>query len=168
MKKYTAILVTLLCLLILTGCRGDSALDQMGDTLGLSVAEGTVKSGVDTHSGTQGDGCSFTEVRFSDDSLQQEIEQQDDWQTIPLSDTLTALVYGTGSRDDSIGPYLTDKDGNCLFPEITHGYYWFKDRQAESRDGEDSPELLERASLNVTMAMYDIDTRTLYYCELDT
>ena len=39
------------------------------------------------------------------------------------------------------------------------------DRHSDAGDGQN---LLERASLNVTLAVYDADSDTLYFCEMDT
>ena len=62
------------------------------------------------------------------------------------------------------GPYLTDEEGDLLVPEIREGWYRLIDRHAEAG----KTDLLSRASLNFTLALYDTDTDTLYYFEMDT
>ena len=53
-------------------------------------------------------------------------------------------------------------------PQIQNGYYYFVDRQAESEMQHSDAQLMERASLNFSIALYDVDTDTLYYIEVDT
>lgn len=52
-----------------------------------------------------------------------------------------------------------------LLPGIANGFYRLIDRHSDAGDGQN---LLERASLNVTLAVYDADSDTLYFCEMDT
>ena len=49
-------------------------------------------------------------------------------------------------------------------PEIRAGFYRLIDRHAQAGE----TDLLGRASLNFTLALYDTDTDTLYYFEMDT
>ena len=54
------------------------------------------------------------------------------------------------------------------FPDsqvAANGFYRLIDRHSDAGDGQN---LLERASLNVTLAVYDADSDTLYFCEMDT
>ena len=51
---------------------------------------------------------------------------------------------------------------------LKEGYYFIYDRHSESTEPFDSTEILERASLNFTAAIYDADTDRLYYVEVDT
>ena len=53
-------------------------------------------------------------------------------------------------------------------PQIQNGYYYFVDRQAESEMQHSDAQIMERASLNFSIALYDVDTDTLYYIEVDT
>ena len=86
---------------------------------------------------------------------------------------LPILVYGvteqTGTEETGItvyqtGPYVTDDDNDPLIPEIRAGFYRLIDRHAQAGE----TDLLGRASLNFTLALYDTDTDTLYFCEMDT
>ena len=52
-----------------------------------------------------------------------------------------------------------------ISPGIANGFYRLIDRHSDAGDGQN---LLERASLNVTLAVYDADSDTLYFCEMDT
>ena len=55
--------------------------------------------------------------------------------------------------------------GDPLLPGIANGFYRLIDRHSDAGDGQN---LLERASLNVTLAVCDADSDTLYFCEMDT
>ena len=61
---------------------------------------------------------------------------------------------------------MTDEEQEPLLPEVENGYYRLIDRQMEN--GFVTAAMLERASLNFTLGIYDTDTDTLYYCEMDT
>ena len=91
------------------------------------------------------------------------------WTPLPLDETAQALAYGVTREDGgevfSAGPYLTDDSGDPLLPGIANGFYRLIDRHSDAGDGQN---LLERASLNVTLAVYDADSDTLYFCEMDT
>ena len=89
------------------------------------------------------------------------------WSPFPPDDTVQALLYGWTEENaqeiTSIGPFLTDDNGDPLVPKITNGYYLLIDRQEET-----TTPLLSRPSLNFTLAVYDSDKDTLYYCKMDT
>ena len=59
---------------------------------------------------------------------------------------------------------MTDDDNDPLIPEIRAGFYRLIDRHAQAGE----TDLLSRASLNFTLALYDTNTNTLYFCEMDT
>ena len=67
------------------------------------------------------------------------------------------MVYQTG-------PYLTGEEWDPLVPEIREGYYRLIDRHAQAGESD----ILDRHSFNFTLALYDTETDTLYFCELDT
>lgn len=126
---------------------------------------------MDSHGGFHGDGKSYVEISFAHDqnnTLTEEIEQSEHWSKFPLSDILHTAVYGKKSPSEIIGPAVSIKAGESLFPNVTNGYYFFYDRHSESKDGNDETNLLNRSSVNFTIAIYDVDTKTLYYYELDT
>ena len=113
------------------------------------------------------------QLQFSDGEVLEQIEESGDWEAFPLDRTAQALVYGvteeTGTEETGItvfqtGPYLNDSDGNLLVPEIREGYYRLIDRHAQAGESD----ILDRHSFNFTLALYDTETDTLYFCELDT
>lgn len=161
MKRYG--LCALLCCL-LAGC-GSSAGDEISDALGISVPNAAILTQSDSHGGFFGDGVTFLAAEITDAETQAEITEN--WTPLPLSDTLTALAYGRETAEGQVGPFLSE-DGAPLFPAIQNGSYFFLDRHSEHTAGEDEAAVLERASLNFTLAIYDADTQTLYYAAMDT
>lgn len=155
-------------LLVSTGCAGgeEEAWKEAREVLGISEVGGTVISDEDSHGGFHGDGTSLLTVAFSDTSFLEAVESSEEWKVLPVDQTVQALLYGVSWEDGQIGPYLTDEEGNALIPAVQEGYYWLKDRQtSEEADG---LALLDRPSINCTVAVYDTKTNELYYATLDT
>lgn len=55
-----------------------------------------------------------------------------------------------------------------MIPEVENGYWFFYDRHCESMDLSSDASIHQRSSWNFTLAVYDADTKMLYYFELDT
>ena len=155
---------------VLVGSISSNEKSGISQATGIGVSDGQLVS-LESWGGFHGDGTSITVIRFSDDTVLGEIRQADNWRPLPLDETTQALVYGvSGSSADgsfacSAGPYLTDEDGACLIPPIETGYYWFLDRHGEAGENSD---ILSRASLNFSVALYDCGSDTLYFATLDT
>ena len=186
MKKLVSLLLALtLGAGILSGCQpavvaagsallvGSISSDEksgISQATGIDVTDGEMVS-LESETGFHGDGTSIAVIRFSDDTALRQIEDAADWRPLPLDETTQALVYGVSRASDdgafvwSDGPYLTDDEGACLIPSIETGYYWFLDRHDAA--GEDS-DILGRASLNFSVALYDSGSDTLYFATLDT
>jgi hypothetical protein len=174
MRKCSIFLSAVICtLLALTACGSSGAQDSVSaerrsrDTisaeLGIDVSTGKVCSSTDTHGGFHGDGVSCIALSFDDDHVLYQIKEHSAWSPFPLDETTQALVYGIESEAGSIGPFLNDGSGSLLVPGIENGYYILIDRH---RDQE--TDILSRASFNFTVGLYDTDSSTLYFCELDT
>lgn len=142
---------------------------RISSEIGVDISSGTISVHTDDHGGFHGDGMLYMEVQFSDDAVCTEIQNNTSWQTLPLSENLSILTYGRFTEGLTvISPYISDEDGNSLIPKITNGYYFFLDRHSESSDPTDDTNVLNRGSYNFTLAIYDSDTKTLYYVEFDT
>lgn len=171
LKKAFCVIFAVLLAGCFSACSSDSETDDISNTLGIDMTDGTVVSSEDTHDGFHGDGDTYTEISFDDDSgaaLADAMANNDDWRAFPLSDNLQAVVYGRVDGDTQYGPYITDDDGASIIPQIEHGYYYFYDRHSESSNPKDDTKLLNRYSMNFTIALYDTDNNELYYYELDT
>ena len=95
-----------------------------------------------------------------------QIKGNSSWKQLPVNYPVDALLYGTQSGSSFIGPYVTE-GGKKLFPKAETGYYYFKDRHTGA-GGQGNKDVVNRHSFNFTVALYDEDTQTLYYCEFDT
>ena len=165
------ILLTLLLLFTMTGCgveKKNSVLSDISKEIGVDVVAGEVISESDTHGGFHGDGDAVIVIQFTDTSFFDQIIDDEAWDELPLTENLTALVYGLHTETSSIGPMIHSGDNIPVVPEIENGYYYFRDRHYQSKEPKDDTDVLSRASYNFTIAIYDADTNILYYLELDT
>lgn len=168
MKKACIILLLLaavsasICLMAGGAAAQHSTLDKIGKDLHIGVSRGTVLTEEDSHGGFHGDGISFVSVQFEDDSFRDIVAGQDSWKPLPADDPVQTLLYGSAGS----GPYVTDGNGDRLFPLVQNGYYWLHDRQEGDRA--EKSDILHRPSLNFTVVVYDADARTLYYSRMDT
>ena len=144
----------------------DDISETQRTVLGINISNGTIITDTDSHGGFHGDGITFLEVAFEDDSCLNQIKGNSSWKQLPVSYPVDALLYGTQNGSSSIGPYVTE-GGKKLFPKAETGYYYFKDRHTGA-GGQGSKDVVNRHSFNFTVALYDEDTQTLYYCEFDT
>ena len=169
-KRILPSVIGILILCLLTACHGRHSLqEKISDACGVDISSGVIVTSSDSHGEFHGDGQLFASVNFSDNRIAEELSEDAAWHPLPLSKTLTTLVYGMQTADSQTGPYLKAANGTALFPEIQHGYYYFRDRQSEQpTDRHDDTSILDRYSFNFTIVIYDTDTNTLYYAELDT
>ena len=174
LKKVFCVIFAVLLTGCFAACSQESETDYISyisKTLGFDMSGGTLVSSEDTHDGFHGDGDTYVEISFDDDSgadLADAMADNGDWHTFPLSDNLQAVVYGRVDGNTQYGPYITDDEGSSIIPQIEHGYYYFYDRHSESRNPKDDTKLLTRYSMNFTIALYDEDNNKLYCYELDT
>lgn len=63
---------------------------------------------------------------------------------------------------------ISPRMASAAFPPVQNGCYYFEDRHSRSADPHSDSGLFQRHSFNVTFALYDADTQTLYYCKFDT
>ena len=176
MKKQRILSMMAALALLLSACGGGSARsvqDEIAGALDLDLSGCEVVSSWDDHGGFHGDGTAFVEMKCSGGGVLDQIIEDSNWKAFPLDGTAQSLVYGvteqTGTEETGImvyqtGPYLTGEEGDPLVPEIREGYYRLIDRHAKAGE----TDLLDRASLNFTLALYDTERDTLYFCEMDT
>lgn len=169
MKRLLCILLSV-CLLCLSGCsKSGSITDEISKTIGIDLSNAEYSTSIDTHGGFHGDGNTIVMMPVASESVLEQIQSNSNWNSLPLTENLTAVVYGITEGNSSIGPYITvDDSRNPAVPEITNGYYFFLDRHSKSTDPHDDTNVLSRGSFNLMIAIYDCDTEMLYYLELDT
>ena len=165
MKK---LVLLLLMIFSLVGCGKKDIQSDISGNIGIDVSRGTVLTDSDSHGGFHGDGMTFQQISFEDSELSDEIKDNGSWKKMPLSQNIEALVYGIEEDTSSIGPYVTDENGDTIIPDIQNGYYYFYDRHSESTEPYNDKDVLNRASFNFTLAVYDSDNHVLYYVEFDT
>jgi hypothetical protein len=138
--------------------------DDISVMLGADVSSAKEISSEDSHGGFHGDGERYLIFTFEDDSFENTIKKDNTWHKLPVTDdAVTALLYGLETPEMTYGPYI-----NQDIPEVSNGYYFFYDRHSDSVNPFDTSDVLARSSFNFTAAIYDADTDTLYYIELDT
>ena len=131
----------------------------MGTELGVTLEGAELVSLDDSHGGFHGDGILFAVLDCS--AAPPAHEKAAHWKELPLTENLAKLA----SAD-----YISAKDSGPLFPRIENGLYFFKDRYSDLWEWErySDANVLNRYSENFTLAIYDADTQTLYYCRIDT
>ncbi|NBI07841.1 hypothetical protein [Senegalia massiliensis] len=171
MRKIYLNAFILITIIFITACSSSDLTKEISLTTGINFLDGRILKNVDSHGGFHGDGTTYIEIMFSDkenESIIRSIENNDRWGKLPLTDDLNIALYGKGSSSQFIGPLVTNDEGKGFFPTVENGYYFFIDRYSESKDKKDDTSIINRNSFNFTIAIYDKDSKTLYYCELDT
>lgn len=129
----------------------------------------------DSDDGEEGDESEDSEVVFEEDKdmevdppIFEEKPDADD-----LEEGVTPVIVGEDGVPadaevvESIGPFLVNKNDEPLIPEIKKGSYFFLDRHPDSPDPRSDEEILDRDSMHITLAVYDSEHHTLYYCAFD-
>lgn len=143
----------------------DKPIAEISEMLDINISDENMINHIETHGGFHGDGLTFYSMEITDEDIVEEIESE--WRSLPLTENITALVYGIKNESSSIGPYISE-DGEALFPNVENGYYYFYDRHSESTDHYDDTDILDRHSFNFVIAVFDTDTNRLYYSKFDT
>ena len=162
MKFAKIIIVTIIACLFLTSCNTIGS----GQTayFGFKTSEFTVVDEKDTHGGFHGDGDYYLILDCSG-KTEQAAELIENWSPLPLTENLQLIMYGGEKNGVSYGYNLAEE---AHWPIITNGVYKFVDRHSEAVDKSDDTKLFSRYSYNFSVAVYDLDTNTLYYFEFDT
>lgn len=136
--------------------------------IGIDIPKALNMNYVDEHGGFHGDGKTFAKLEFlaeDEEGILKEVEDNANWHELPLRENINLLMYGGMRGDRSYSYNLAD---NFEIPKIENGYWYFLDRHSESTDSSSDLRIFNRFSFNLTIAMYDVDSNTLYYVEFDT
>lgn len=114
----------------------------------------------DTHGGFHGDGEAFVKVYFSNEQANKfvnKINENNHWSKLPMPERLRERVSNTIDKEMKI-------------PNVENGYWFFEDRHTKAKDKYDYSEMFNsnRASSNFSVAVFDTDTKILYFYALDT
>lgn len=166
MKRIFAVL--LCSVLILGGCSildSDTTEEYISKQIGIDFNEdnGYLDSMSSTHGGFLGDGDFIAIYTFEDNSVEEQIKSNEHWSNSASINT-SAIMYGSAN----VSRFFEDENGNNVFPVVKNGYYYFYDRHSDADDPYSSKDIFDRYSYNFTIALYDCDTDTLYFAELDT
>ncbi len=173
-RRICIILAALIAVTALSGCMNAESIEiaRISRVLSVNCSGARLEGKYDSHGGFHGDGTSFYEFNFDDDSQVNAIKNSDKWKPFPLTDNLTDIVWGVQTDDRYELPLVTrDNDyEHPLFPKVESGYWFFRDRHSDATDPNDDTHVLDesRCSYNFTVAIYDTDTDHLYYAEFDT
>ena len=155
--RAKCVLLTLLlaAMMSLGGCGEKTVQETLSKKLNLNLTVGEIVAQSDSHEGFHGDGFALVVLRFSDDRVGKELGWNEDWLELPMPEALDELM------DRIPEAYRPEQD-------VHSGYYFFEDRYSQTYDRSDPKAALRRGNVNFTAAVYDSETRTLYYCEADS
>ena len=112
-----------------------------------------------------GDGYYFSIMQFKDeDDISEDLKNNPEWNELPMPSELK-LSWGMEVDGKKLDLYYRDKYG-VIIPDVQNGFYFFKNRR-EGFDPKDINAINEKP-WNYTAAVYDSDTHTLYFFEIDT
>lgn len=147
--------------------RGSWADNRAVKELGLSDVAACLEAEYDSHGGFHGDGISMEVYGLDQDAAVGQMQTLPGWHEGALDQAAATLAYGSGMQERQQGPYITDMDSRTLAPQKDWAYWYFEDRQAENTDERYSTDVLDRPSLNFTLALYESSGR-LYVFKMDT
>lgn len=159
MKKILSITTILICLVFLFGCTNTQK--TLDEEFRFSKDDFIVVDELDTHGGFLGDGAYYLTLDCSKN--QEKVDELiKDWKPLPLTENLNKALY-----EKHYGAFEEKS-----LPKIENGFYKFIDRHSdvskETIDASDDSNIFNRYSYNYTIAIYDLDTQTMYYFEYDT
>jgi len=162
MQNKRKILAALILLFLIWWLfRTPDPVDFTADALGVKLPRGTVELTEETHGGFHGDGHTYIVIRFDEDISDRLTGAY--WHDLPMTENVSTVFYGRETDNMVYGAHLRHS-----LPRTTNGRYYFQDRHPETKDPADDSMLFTRASYNYIAAIYDADTRALYYFKFDT
>jgi hypothetical protein len=167
LKRYKYLLFLMIAFLLSSGCHLFSINGRITKSLGIDIPQDLEIPYEDTH-GALGDGDTFAVVDFNEDTAEDfliSISENTDWYPLPLSENLSIMLYG-GEKEGVNYSYSYAEEFNI--PAALNGYWFFNNRHAKRISPKDDSNLLELSSANFTLAIFDVDTSTLYYWEYDS
>ncbi len=156
--KFFTMLAALILAAALCAC-SPSGVGALEAKTGLKFGEGAlIASQKDTHGGFHGDGESLTVVRLSQGEAKK-LANGGALAPTPLDEALFRFVYGDFLPHDNLIHEI---------PPIANGAYLLRDRFAEQYPAEAAAPIFERAAINLTLVIVDIDGDAVYIFDIDT
>ena len=162
MKRILTLFLIITVLSLLSACGIYE--DGLEKYFGFDADEFVILEEKDTHGGFHGDGNKYMILDCSKNA-EKARNLVKDWKSLPFSENLNLYMYGGEKKGESYGYKFAEE---AHLPIIENGVYKFVDRHSEAKDPYDDSELLDRYSINFSVAVYDFDTDKLYYFEIDT
>ncbi len=157
-KKIVTLFGFLILVVCLSACRVKDPRRGLSKQLGIDLmSNGTTLLHETDTIGWFGDGYILSELECNDDSVLDDIMNNERWKALPLSDNMRRFFYGDF--------YLPN---GLSIPVIDEGYFFFYDRHDQAEDRYDDSDLFSRASFNFTFAIYDTKENKLYVCKFNT
>ena len=147
---------------------------EHSEKTGLSLRHARLISETDTHGGFHGDGLALFVYGLEDDSMLEEIKNSPEWKSLPFGKMEEVFLYGVHAvEEDGMerqdGPYFVfNNQREPIVPRIENGFVKVIDRHSEGNGQTDCETIFERASINLTVMIYDTDEKLLYICDMDT
>ena len=171
MKRIISIILLIICIISFSSCSMfiyDFFAEEnpLPDEFNIDKSDFNVIEEEDTHGGFLGDGWYYLILDCSDNKEKARGITKD-WQQLPLSENLNIMMYG-GEKDGV--SYGYDFAKTAHWPDFENAVYKFVDRYTSpaQKNKFSDAELLDRYSVNFSVAVYDLDTDRLYYFEYDT
>ena len=165
-------IILLLCVifaaaLLLSSCVS-SYRDEISAVTGLDVSGKATVTYTNNHGGFLGDGATVITMSFFDNNLEEQIVKNERWRALPMSTNVAVALYGGTAENGAEWSSVVNDLSDFEMPEITNGYWFFKDRHPQKTDEYDDSEMFSRASFNFVIAVFSVETNTLYYFQIDT
>ena len=164
MKRVLSLILALaFACLALCGCVFGDDMSYISRQLNADLTDAKLVRYEDSHGGFLGDGETVAILDMSRAS-EKFLDRVEGWNPLPLSENLQLLLYG-GRRD------IKSYDGFAFLkekgiPEVVNGFWYFRNRQEDIDWRND--DIFDAYSFNFTVAIYNKDTATLYFYEIDT
>lgn len=161
MKKYLKIITLIILLILIIYIIYTFTLEKYffySSLIEIQIPIFSKMEEKDIRVGFNGDGEALVKVYFSEKQAQKftsNISNNSHWNELPIPETLQHYVYDSINEDIKI-------------PFINNGYWLFLDRHSKATDKYNYYEMFDRASLNYSIAIFDIDSNILYIYSLDT
>lgn len=164
MKKLLALCLALaFALFAVTGCIFGDDMSYISRRLNADLTGSKLLRYDDTHGGCPADGETIAVIDMSG-AGEKFLDRVEGWNPLPLSENLQLALYGGNRNGHTYDGYAFLKEKGI--PEVTNGFWYFKNRQEDIDWRND--DIFSAYSFNFTVAIYDKDTATLYFYEIDT
>jgi hypothetical protein len=168
-----AVIVAVICLFPHHAKPDDASVKRRISNTVADVSNGSVEKYINTHGGFLGDGETYIKISFDNKKCLNSITNNRLWKPFPLTQDIKTALWGreytVGDTEISEGPLISNEEG-IVIPAIKNGYYCFIDRTEGKNELKRTADRFINVgySYNFTISIYDTDTDSLYYYELDT